>query len=373
MPITKKEYCQRLTFIRQLMKEEDLEALIVYSWKRGQATYISGYWPGYIANMAMVIIPREGELSLLIRLPFDLERARKMSWIDDIRIADTLPRFASCCTQILREKGFKSGKIGFVAGDAIVDEMPYSLLTAMKEDLPQVELLPALTLFEKARFIKSKEEINILKNSAVIADLALENLARELVPGKSEYELIAIAEKTAREKGGDEFLGAITLQGAEELVGPPQLEKVKKGNIIIVEFALRYQGYWTQVARTFVVEKPSLEQREIYQTVRSAYQAALRAAKPDSSISEVAKAAHNTLISKGYQEYIQHDFGHGIGLDLPEKPSIRMKEREVVQPGMVLVIHPAIRKRGTGGAFLGGTVVITKKGATPLHKIPEHL
>lgn len=373
MPITEKEYCQRLVFIRQLMRKKDLDALIVYSWKRGQVTYISGYWPGYMANMAMVIIPQEGELSLLIRLPFDLERAKQASWIDDIRIASTLSKFASCCTQILGKKGFSSRKVGFVGGDATVDEMPYSLLTTIKKDFPQVEFLSAFTLFEKARFVKSKQEINILKNSALVADLALENMARELIPGKTEYELIAIVEKIAREKGGDEFLAAITLQAAEEVIGPPQFKKVKKGDVVIVEFALRYQGYWTQVARTFAVEGPSPEQREIYQAVRSAYQAALSAAKPDNPVSQVAKAAYHTLASKGYKKHIQHDFGHGIGLDLPEKPSIRMEERGVIQPGMVLVIHPAIRKKGSGGAFLGGTVVVTKKGATPLHKIPEHL
>lgn len=373
MPITEKEYRQRLVFIRQLMRKKDLDALIVYSWKRGQVTYISGYWPGYMANMAMVIIPREGELSLLIRLSFDLERARQASWIDDIRIANTLSKFASCCSEILQQKGFRSKKVGFVAGDATVDEMPYSLLTTMKKDLPQVEFLSAFPLFEEARSIKSKQEISILKESAFIADLALENMARELLPGKTEYELVAILEKSAREKGGDESLAVITLKAAEEVIGPPQFRKVKKGDAVIVEFALRYQGYWTQVARTFAVEGPSPEQREIYQAVRSAYQAALSAAKPDNPVSQVASAAYDTLASRGYKKYIQHDFGHGIGLDLPEKPSIRMEGSGTIQPGMVLVIHPAIRKRGSGGAFLGGTVVVTKKGATPLHKIPEHL
>ncbi len=373
MSITEKEYCQRLVFIRQLMREKDLDALIVYSWKRGQVTYISGYWPGYMANMAMVIIPQEGELSLLIRLPFDLERAKRMSWIDDIRAVGILSNFAVYCGKILLEKGIKTGKVGFVAGDATVDEMPYSLLTTIKKDFPQVEFLSAFTLFEKARSIKSKQEINILKNSALVADLALENMARELIPGKTEYELIAMIEKIAREKGGDEFLAAITLQAAEEVIGPPQFKKVKKGDVVVVEFALRYQGYWTQVARTFAVEGPSPEQREIYQAVRSAYQAALSVAKPDNPVSQVAEAAYDTLASKGYKKHIQHDFGHGIGLDLPEKPSIRMEERGVIQPGMVLVIHPAIRKRGSGGAFLGGTVVVSKKGATPLHNIPENL
>ena len=169
MPITVKEYHKRVAFVRQLMKEEGLDALVIYSWKRGQVTYLSGYWPGYVANMAMVILPQEGEPSLLIRLAFDLERAKRMSWINDIRTVGTLSNFPVYCGKILRKGGIRTGKVGFVAGDATVDEMPYSILTAMKKDLTQIEFVSASALLEKARLVKSREEISILKKSASIA------------------------------------------------------------------------------------------------------------------------------------------------------------------------------------------------------------
>jgi Xaa-Pro dipeptidase len=63
--------------------------------------------------------------------------------------------------------------------------------------------------------------------------------------------------------------------------------------------------------------------------------------------------------------------GHGIGIDLPEPPRIEPEDLTRLEPGMALVIHPAVRVPGVGGAFLGGTVRIGEDGPETLHTIPE--
>ena len=75
----------------------------------------------------------------------------------------------------------------------------------------------------------------------------------------------------------------------------------------------------------------------------------------------------------GYADYIEHDAGHSIGLDLPELPRISLTTEVPVKVGMALVLHPAVRVPDVGGAFVGGTVLITEDGPVPIHQIPEVL
>ena len=135
--ITKEEYTGRLELIRRGMAEKKLEALLVYSWKRGQVRYISGYQPNYVANTAIVIVPPEGKPTLLIRFPFDLERAKKSSWLEDIRASGDWAGFVRDCRAILAGRGADGGRIGLISGDFVVNEMPYTLYQDLVESLPR--------------------------------------------------------------------------------------------------------------------------------------------------------------------------------------------------------------------------------------------
>ena len=71
--ISVEEYRQRVTSLQRHMARQGFEALVIYSWKRGQVRYLSGYQPNYVANVAILVVPSSGEPTLLIRFPFDLE------------------------------------------------------------------------------------------------------------------------------------------------------------------------------------------------------------------------------------------------------------------------------------------------------------
>jgi Xaa-Pro aminopeptidase len=77
------------------------------------------------------------------------------------------------------------------------------------------------------------------------------------------------------------------------------------------------------------------------------------------------------LERRGLGQYLEQDLGHGIGIDLPEPPRIEIEDHTPLEAGMALVIHPAVRVPGIGGAFLGGTVLIHDSGPEPIHEIPE--
>ena len=133
---------QRIDAVRDSMKDRDLDALLVYSQRRGQITYLSGYRPNYHTNSAFLCLPREGDPVLLIKFGFDMPRARAMSWVEDIRAGHSedvwclFSEFAG----ILAERGLDRARLGWVASDETIDEMSSTLYGAMHEGLPDAHL-----------------------------------------------------------------------------------------------------------------------------------------------------------------------------------------------------------------------------------------
>lgn len=373
MTIEQQEYTARLTRIRQAMADEGFDALLVYSWKRGQVRYVSGYAPNYIANVAMVVIPQRQDPTLFIRFPFDLERARAMCWFDDVRASGDVDAVGRDAVARLRELRIARGRIGLVSGDGVMDELPYTLYGRLRDDLPETVFSDARGLTMDIRLIKSPAEFALLRQSAKVADAAVAAAGEAMAPGISEYAVVSIAEATARAAGAEHWLVAIASRGTQELIGPPEDKIIEPEAVVILEVAVQVSGYWTQVARAFVLGEPTAGQRAIYEAVHRAYAAAVGAAYPGKALGTVGQAACAVLDAAGYGDHIEHDVGHGIGLDLPEPPSVGLRAEIPIQEGMVLVLHPAVRIPGVGGAFVGGTVLVTRDGPVPIHEIPRRL
>lgn len=370
--ISAAEYGKRLNFVRHEMAQQGLEALLVYSWKRGQVRYLTGYKPNYVANVAMLVVPPVGEPTLLIRFPFDLERAHRMSWLSDIRASGDLPGLVRDCQSVLRQGSSGLSRIGLVSGDFVVDEMPHSLYEMLGQAFPTSEFVSARSLFERARLHKSPAEAQLIRESAQVADAALAAAARDVQAGRTEYEVVAAAEAKARALGAEDILSVIA-PAASELVGPPRLRIIGQAEMLVAEFAVQVKGYFTQVAGVFHTGTPSAEQKEMYDVAFRGYLAGLQAACPGNTIGDVARAELTVLEEAGWIEWHEYDLGHGDGLDHPEVPAITPATDLPVEPGMVLCIHPGLRKPGVGGVFVGGTVLVGEKDALPLHNIPPTL
>ncbi len=374
MSIDLAEYQRRLSLIQARMEKQALDALLVYSWKRGQVRYLTGYTPNYIANVAAIVLPAQGNPEMFIRFPFDLERAQKACWFEAVYASGDISAMGRDVVRCLRDRGLAGDKrIGLVTGDAVMDELPYTLYQQIVTDLPRVAFTDARNLVMAVRQFKSPAEFEMLRRSARVADAAVEAARREITAGANEFVVVAAAEGAARAQGATTWLPAIAGRASRELIGPPESEPLPVDDMTIFEFAVEVEGYWTQVARTFTTAPPTAEQKAIYRAVYQAYQAEVRACRPGEGFGAIARAAEAALAASGFGEHSEHDYGHGIGLDLPEPPRIGMDDTETVQPGMVLVLHPALRVPGIGGAFIGGTVLVNDASTVEIHTIPPEL
>ncbi len=358
--IPESEFRERITNIRTLMRRQNLEALLIFSQKRGHATYVSGYFPNYHTNSAIVFLPLEGEPILWTKFPFDLPRAKAASWFSDIRgsVSEGLEGMVSQCADEVRARGFGRSKIGLVGTDLAVDELSVSLTGHLSKFLPEVQFEPASSLVNEVRLIKSRNEIEVLRVAAHIADLGGQEFAKAIKPGVKHRDAAVTAEYHMRREGAEEC-SIIVSSGPSRMALPPTDELFNQGDIVTCEITARYHGYWAQVCRVFTIGKASADEKEIFAACKSGYEAAKAATRAGKLVSSAHQAAIAAITAAGFGDYIQYGAGHGVGLDLPELYPLDPHCDGVYASGVIMVIHPAIWVPGRGTAFVGGPVAVS--------------
>ncbi len=359
---------QRMDTIRDQMRNRNLDALLIYSQRRGHVSYVSGYHPNYHTNSAFIVLPREEEPVLIIKFGFDLTRAASTSWISDVRSSnqESQEGMVQICHDILSEKKLAKARIGLVASDDTIDEMSISLFDAIHEQLPQAQIEPASDLINSMRVRKSPAEIAILRRATEVAESASNTLQRFISPGNEDYLATASAAMTAYTLGANRCDTIISVRAAD-LAYPPSHKHFLLENPVSYELTVQYEGYWVQICRTFSLGPPSSKQKHIFSTCCSAYEKALEQCFPGISAAQIARAAMDEVDRAGYSGCVKYGLGHGVGLDLPEPCSVDLHSHAALVAHMVLVMHIGIWVDGEGAAFLGGPIVIDEEGVTELH------
>jgi Xaa-Pro aminopeptidase len=357
---------ERIQAVRDLMKDRNLDALVVYSQRRGQIAYLSGYRPNYHTNSAFLCLPREGDPVLLIKFGFDMPRAQAMSWVQDIRAghSEDVRYLFSEFAGILAERGLSTARLGWVASDETIDEMSSTLYGAMCEGLPHAHLERACDLVNTLRLRKSAAEVDALRRCAAVSELASGALAKTLAPEVEDCAASAQAVSAALAAGADRC-DVILSAGPPNLSLPPSHQRFKKGNPVSLELTVEHEGYWIQICRTYSVGAAGVMEKRVFAASRDAYEAAASALRAGARASDVANAALAVVDRAGFQGCVRYGLGHGVGVDLPEPFSIDPHTSATLVDGMALVIHVGIWADGAS-AFVGGPLIVRPDGAEPL-------
>jgi Xaa-Pro aminopeptidase len=341
---------------------------LVFSMRRSQVAYVSGYRPNYYSNCGLVMLPLERDPILWIRFGFDLERARAMCWFDDIRVSPAydLGAVIADVANAIRSLGVRRPRIGLVSADAGVDELGISTYESIRAALPEADFELTSDIFNDLRLIKSPVEIEKLRAAAEIADSVAESLGKAIRPGQKECVACALAEQTARMQGAECSLWISS--DLSRMAMPARDFEFRPGSSVICEFTVGLDGYWAQICRSYSLGKPSLDQQEVFTVCRNAYAAIVSVAKPGASVCTLAETGYNTLAAGGCADLIPYGYGHGVGLENTEQYSIEARCKAPLSSNMTLISHPAIFVAGRGAAWVGGPFVVAENGNIPLDK-----
>ena len=254
------------------------------------------------------------------------------------------------------------------------------LTVERKERMEQ--LFPGVTFgrldeqLNSMRNIKSEEELEKLREAARLADYAVEVGCNAIEEGKTELEILMAIEFELKKKGAEKMaFDTMVLSGPKTASphGNPGNRKIKKGDFILFDLGVVYQGYCSDITRTVAFGEPTDAQREIYETVRKAEQAAVDSVRPGVKAMEIDEAARNVIEQAGYGSYFTHRVGHGLGISVHEYPSVTGTNELVLEEGMVFTIEPGIYHPGITGVRIEDDVVVTADGVEVLTKFPKEL
>lgn len=220
-------------------------------------------------------------------------------------------------------------------------------------------------IVEAERMVKTPEEIAKVRKAASIADHAFAQILPQLRPGISERDIALELEFTMRKAGASGVsFRPIVASGTNSALphAEPGTRVLAHGDFVVLDFGCVFEGYCSDMTRTVVVGEPTEQHLLIYDLVLQAQLEALKAVKPGVTGKAVDTIARNIIGEGGYGQYFGHGLGHGVGLEIHERPRLSQKDETVLQPGMIVTVEPGIYLPDFGGVRIEDLVVVTEDG-----------
>ena len=238
--------------------------------------------------------------------------------------------------------------------------------TFLKSLVPSARWIDATALLYELRAVKTEQEIARLRVAQRVAAFGLEKFHESVAPGKTEAELAAVvyeacldARRAASSSCGTStcirrFPAAPTLAAHGGRSSRPGRRRLRAGEIALLELAVCVDGFWADVTRVKVAGKPTALQQEVFAAVEAAQKAAMAAMRPGVEARVPHEAATEVLVEAGFEKYMVHLTGHGLGFRYHEPepflmPGNTMKLRAghvcSVEPGLY---GPGIRRHPSG-------------------------
>ena len=286
---------------------------------------------------------------------------------------------------ILLAEGFDGKVIGF-------DAMGYGSSMGYRgpsiDTLIQAKSYVSLKgVIEEMRFVKSANEIQLIRESARWANVAHELLQKYSLPGLSELEITGRASLEATmqmvETLGSDYKphGRTAYAIFRGQIGPEsafphavtQNIVLKTGDTLVTGATAAVFGYYSELERTMFVEEVSKEQEKYFDLMYRAQEVAFENIKPGRKCSEVEEAVQQFFKEEGITHLTSHHTGHNIGILGHEAPFLDLGDHTIIQPGMVFTVEPGIYVRGLGGFRHSDTVAVTESGIEMLTFYPRDL
>lgn len=258
------------------------------------------------------------------------------------------------------------------------DRLTVSQLKAYRKILKGFLLATVGTdrLIDELRAVKNEYELESVVKAQRIAEKAYEHILGFIKEGVTEKE-IALELDFFMLKNGAEAISfeTIAISGANTSKphGVPTDKKVCNGDFVTMDFGAVVNGYHSDMTRTIAVGEVSSAQIEVYETVLEAQLRALAALKAGVKCSDVDAAARDYIKEKGYGDFFRHSTGHGVGLEIHEKPTLSPKNDKRLQTGNIVTVEPGIYIPGKFGVRIEDLALITTNSCENLTKITKKM
>ncbi|MFH1223148.1 MAG: Xaa-Pro peptidase family protein [Pseudomonadota bacterium] len=263
-------------------------------------------------------------------------------------------------------KELKIKRMGFSSNIMTVDV--YERLKKFMELVP-LDIIPS-----SYRYIKTKDEIRLMKKAIEAQEKAYKEVLPRLAEGISELTFAAELDYRMKLSGAESTAFATIIAFAENsaiIHATPTDKKIKGNGPLIIDFGAVCDGYCSDETVTLLFGKVDDMISNIYDDVYTAQKRAIEAVRPGVKAVQLYDKAYGYLMKKGYGDLIQHSLGHHIGLDIHEYPKIFSFTDFVFEEGMVFTIEPGLYLPRIGGVRIEDMVTVTSTGVEVLTSLPK--
>jgi Xaa-Pro dipeptidase len=354
-PITPDEFRGRLDHAQQLMNERKPNFDALFFAPGTSLYYFTGIRWGLSERLVGLVLPRAGK-PVLVCPGFEEGRLREqLRFPIEIRVWQEDESPTKLAAAALADQGVRTGRLG-------VEETAYFTYSDhLRAAAPGFEYVSADPVTIACRARKSPHELELMRLACDATFEVYKPVFAALREGISQDDIAHMVEAGFSKMGLRG--GALVLLGASAALphGTKQPQKLKEGDVVLIDGGCGVDGYASDVTRTGVFGKPSDKIAKAYELTRKAQDAALDAARAGRLSGAVDDAARAVIVNGGYgpgYKFFTHRLGHGIGLDGHEHPYLVKGSTTTLEPGMTFSNEPGIYVPGEFGMRCEDDMVI---------------
>jgi Xaa-Pro aminopeptidase len=350
----------RLARLRGLLEAPGLDALVVNDGANLR------YVTGFTSSDAVALVGADGTARFFTDFRYkeqseaEVDPAFSREIVDQGLLGDLVP-------------ALPPGRVGFDDANTSVAE-----LRTMSEAVDgAVELVPAGGIVEDMRVVKDADELERIAAAAELVDGIYEWLVERGFAGRRERDVVVELEHEMRLRGAlTPSFPSIVAAGARAALphAQPRAATIEPGTLVIVDIGAVLDGYCSDCTRTFAVGEPSQQAREIYELVLATQLRGLDAVRAGRRGVDIDADARALIADAGYAEYYGHGLGHGVGLEIHERPRLSYQDAdEVLQVGTVVTVEPGVYLPDALGVRIEDLTVVTGSEPRRLSQFTKEL
>ena len=360
VPIGKAERMARIAKAKELMRANDINALLIEPGS--SLIYFTGVEWWRSERLTAAVLTREGEFAVVTPF-FEEPSVRESLGVDaDVLTWNEDENPLAAVAAWLGKRGLTKGKIG------VEETVRYFAVDGLEKAMPGAQVVNGAPVVRGCRMHKSPAEIALMQIAADITLAAYRHTAPRVEAGMTPADIGAIMKAATIALGGKSEFELILLGEASAYPhgsGKPQV--VKSGEVVLMDCGATVHGYQSDISRSFVYGKATARQRQVWDQMRKGQDVAFAAAKlgtPAGQVDDAVRAYYESLgWGPGYKlPGTSHRTGHGIGLDGHEPVNLVRGETTKLAPGMCFSNEPGIYIPGEFGIRLEDCFYMTDSG-----------
>jgi len=229
---------------------------------------------------------------------------------------------------------------------------------------------------EKLRIVKDSDEIRLIRRAVNLGASLLDVALQTIAPGVKETDVAAELEYAARRRGAEAMsFETIVAAGKRSALphGRATGAPIPRRGFVVLDFGCILRGYCSDMTRTVWVGKISRSERDVYEAVREAQQAAVETVRAGVTCGEVDLAARSVLRKARLDRFFTHSTGHGVGLEIHEAPGINATAAGTLLAGSTVTVEPGVYLPDRGGVRIEDTLVVCETAPDLLTRFPKEL